>query len=63
MPLRVNQVATMSVLPDPPQRAVEIRPKFSHVKNGNYCVQCGGMMVQTGTCETCTSCGNTSGCG
>lgn len=31
--------------------------------NGNYCVLCGGQMVQTGTCETCMACGNTTGCG
>ena len=28
--------------------------------SGNYCI-CGGLMVRTGTCETCQSCGSTSG--
>ena len=27
------------------------------------CSLCGGMLVQTGRCATCTSCGNTGGCG
>lgn len=31
--------------------------------SGNACGVCGGMMVRTGTCETCTSCGTTGGCG
>lgn len=31
--------------------------------SGNMC-KCGGMMVRTGTCETCQSCGESSGgCG
>lgn len=31
--------------------------------SGNLC-KCGGMMVRTGTCETCQSCGTSSGgCG
>lgn len=28
---------------------------------GNVCRVCGGMMVQTGNCQTCTNCGSTSG--
>ncbi len=31
---------------------------------GNLCGKCGGLMVRTGTCETCQSCGESSGgCG
>lgn len=31
---------------------------------GNACVSCGSLsMIRNGTCETCTSCGTTSGCG
>jgi ribonucleoside-diphosphate reductase alpha chain len=30
---------------------------------GPACEQCGGMMQRTGTCYTCTSCGNNTGCG
>lgn len=31
--------------------------------SGNACQVCGGIMVQTGTCTTCTGCGTTGGCG
>lgn len=31
--------------------------------SGSTCIDCGGMMVRTGTCETCTECGSTGGCG
>jgi exosome complex RNA-binding protein Csl4 len=27
------------------------------------CSKCGGLMVQTGKCMTCTDCGETGGCG
>ena len=27
------------------------------------CEQCGGMMQRTGSCYTCSSCGNNTGCG
>ncbi len=30
---------------------------------GPACDQCGGMMQRTGTCYTCSSCGNNTGCG
>ncbi len=40
--------------------AVVTRPPMS---SGNSCHDCGGIMVQTGTCETCTGCGSTGGCG
>lgn len=33
-------------------------PRFS----GEACSQCGGQMVRTGTCSTCTNCATTSGC-
>lgn len=36
----------------------------SPVASGNLCRLCGGFLVRTGTCETCQSCGNsTGGCG
>lgn len=31
--------------------------------SGNACYECGGIMQRTGTCETCTECGTTGGCG
>ena len=30
---------------------------------GPACGQCGGMMQRTGSCYTCGSCGNNTGCG
>ena len=30
---------------------------------GPACYQCGGMMQRTGSCYTCSSCGNNTGCG
>jgi ribonucleoside-diphosphate reductase alpha chain len=30
---------------------------------GPACSQCGGMMQRTGSCYTCPSCGNNTGCG
>jgi ribonucleoside-diphosphate reductase alpha chain len=30
---------------------------------GPACNQCGGMMQRTGSCYTCPSCGNNTGCG
>jgi ribonucleoside-diphosphate reductase alpha chain len=30
---------------------------------GPACSNCGGMMQRTGSCYTCSSCGNTTGCG
>lgn len=32
-------------------------------KAGDVCRVCGGMMIRTGTCMTCTQCGETTGCG
>lgn len=33
------------------------------VITGNTCLDCGGMMIRTGTCYTCTECATTGGCG
>jgi ribonucleoside-diphosphate reductase alpha chain len=30
---------------------------------GPACSACGGMMQRTGSCYTCSSCGNNTGCG
>lgn len=34
-----------------------------NVKRTEVCKNCGGLMIQTGTCMTCTQCGQTTGCG
>lgn len=41
---------------------VATRPVLNHT--GDVCRTCGGMLVQTGTCKTCMSCGTPDGgCG
>ena len=41
-----------------------VRPaKISGLDLGPACEQCGGMMQRTGSCYTCSSCGNNTGCG
>jgi ribonucleoside-diphosphate reductase alpha chain len=41
-----------------------VRPaKMSGGDLGPACEQCGGMMQRTGSCYTCSSCGNNTGCG
>ena len=37
--------------------------KLAGLDLGPACEQCGGMMQRTGSCYTCTSCGNNTGCG
>ncbi|HEU4707436.1 MAG TPA: vitamin B12-dependent ribonucleotide reductase [Solirubrobacterales bacterium] len=41
-----------------------VRPaKMQGMELGPACEQCGGMMQRTGSCYTCSSCGNNTGCG
>jgi ribonucleoside-diphosphate reductase alpha chain len=37
--------------------------KLKGLDLGPACGQCGGMMQRTGSCYTCSSCGNNTGCG
>ncbi|MFL5825805.1 MAG: vitamin B12-dependent ribonucleotide reductase, partial [Thermoleophilaceae bacterium] len=37
--------------------------KLAGLDLGPACEQCGGMMQRTGSCYTCSSCGNNTGCG
>ncbi len=37
--------------------------KIAGMDLGPACSQCGGMMQRTGSCYTCSSCGNNTGCG
>jgi ribonucleoside-diphosphate reductase alpha chain len=53
-------VAPTTALTDSPP----VRPaKMSGRDLGPACEQCGGMMQRTGSCYTCSSCGNNTGCG
>ncbi|HEX2265189.1 MAG TPA: vitamin B12-dependent ribonucleotide reductase, partial [Solirubrobacterales bacterium] len=50
-----------SALTDEPPVAAPA--KITGLDLGPACSQCGGMMQRTGTCYTCSSCGNNTGCG
>jgi ribonucleoside-diphosphate reductase alpha chain len=54
--------------PKPPTEALTDTPpvvpaKLEGLDLGPACSQCGGMMQRTGSCYTCSSCGNNTGCG
>jgi ribonucleoside-diphosphate reductase alpha chain len=54
--------------PKPPTSALTDEPpaipaKLAGLDLGPACAQCGGMMQRTGSCYTCSSCGNNTGCG
>jgi ribonucleoside-diphosphate reductase alpha chain len=55
-----SSVAATSALTDSPP-VVPARLKGFDL--GPACGQCGGMMQRTGSCYTCSSCGNNTGCG
>ena len=57
-----------TVTPQPAASAFTDSPpvhpaKMSGLDLGPACGQCGGMMQRTGSCYTCSSCGNNTGCG
>jgi ribonucleoside-diphosphate reductase alpha chain len=54
--------------PKPPTTALTDTPpvvpaRLIGLDLGPACNQCGGMMQRTGSCYTCSSCGNNTGCG
>jgi ribonucleoside-diphosphate reductase alpha chain len=51
--------AAQSLTDEPPVRPA----KLAGLDLGPACEQCGGMMQRTGSCYTCTGCGNNTGCG
>ncbi len=53
-------VAPASALTDTPP---VVPAKMAGLDLGPACSQCGGMMQRTGSCYTCSSCGNNTGCG
>ena len=64
MPKPVDEIAPealqASALTDEPP---VIPAKLQGMDLGPACGQCGGMMQRTGSCYTCSSCGNNTGCG
>ncbi|MGH2906706.1 MAG: vitamin B12-dependent ribonucleotide reductase [Solirubrobacterales bacterium] len=45
------------------EQPVAAPAKLKGLDLGPACGQCGGMMQRTGSCYTCSSCGNNTGCG
>jgi ribonucleoside-diphosphate reductase alpha chain len=40
-----------------------IEPQANETTSGEFCPECGAQMMQTGSCFTCSQCGNNTGCG
>jgi ribonucleoside-diphosphate reductase alpha chain len=53
------QPAASAITSEPPA----LPAKLQGMELGPACAQCGGMMQRTGSCYTCSSCGNNTGCG
>ncbi len=53
------QPAAAALTDTPPVRPA----RMVGLELGPACQQCGGMMQRTGSCYTCSSCGNNTGCG
>ncbi len=52
------------VTPKPPIDAMTVTPaKMIGLDLGPACLECGAIMQRTGSCYTCPSCGNNTGCG
>ena len=56
---RPRSPAAAALTDEPPV----IPAKLQGLELGPACAQCGGMMQRTGSCYTCSSCGNNTGCG
>jgi len=54
-----TRAAADALTDDPPALPAQLRG----LDLGPACGQCGGMMQRTGSCYTCSSCGNNTGCG
>ncbi len=62
------KVETKPAAPQPPAASLTDSPpvlpaRLIGLDLGPACSQCGGMMQRTGSCYTCSSCGNNTGCG
>jgi ribonucleoside-diphosphate reductase alpha chain len=53
-------IAPTQVMTDSPP---VVPAKLAGADLGPACAECGGMMQRTGSCYTCSSCGNNTGCG
>jgi ribonucleoside-diphosphate reductase alpha chain len=55
------QPAASALTDTPPVQPAKL--SSGSLELGPACSQCGGMMQRTGSCYTCSSCGNNTGCG
>ncbi|MFA9401000.1 MAG: hypothetical protein ACERKT_07815, partial [Acidobacteriota bacterium] len=55
--------AASALTDDVPVVPARIKVSSGTADLGPACDQCGGMMQRTGSCYTCSSCGNNTGCG
>jgi ribonucleoside-diphosphate reductase alpha chain len=67
-PASAPQARGPQAAPQPPTAALTDSPpvvpaRLAGLDLGPACSQCGGMMQRTGSCYTCSSCGNNTGCG
>jgi ribonucleoside-diphosphate reductase alpha chain len=56
---RASSAPTSALTDTPPV----VPARLQGLDLGPACSQCGGMMQRTGSCYTCSSCGNNTGCG
>jgi ribonucleoside-diphosphate reductase alpha chain len=56
-----SQPASSALTDTPPVQPAKM--SAGSLELGPACSQCGGMMQRTGSCYTCSSCGNNTGCG
>jgi ribonucleoside-diphosphate reductase alpha chain len=55
--------AAAAMTDTPPVQPAAAKLSAGSLELGPACAQCGGMMQRTGSCYTCSSCGNNTGCG
>jgi ribonucleoside-diphosphate reductase alpha chain len=55
--------AAKALTDNPPVIPAKVQVSAGAAELGPACDQCGGIMQRTGSCYTCSSCGNNTGCG
>jgi ribonucleoside-diphosphate reductase alpha chain len=67
--VRARLAASYNALENAPPAAAAVEPAtpgqtalFNHWEDAQECARCGGRMVRTGSCYTCTDCGTNTGC-
>ena len=55
--------AAEALTDEPPVIPAKMKVSSGAAELGPACDQCGGIMQRTGSCYTCSSCGNNTGCG